>query len=107
MALGGLLLLAQEMLLSFIYLLKLKVCHRDICFYHDRAGILHNGEIIAATPEERAEKHDSGTKIQLMCLNEADITEDQIDNVVYEKPFLKLTSFRNLLSLHQEVPKAS
>ena len=72
-------------------------------FYHDSAAcILHNGEIIAAAQEERftRKKHDSEFPKNSIkyCLNEADITSDQIDNVVfYEKPFLK---FERLLETY-------
>jgi carbamoyltransferase len=63
--------------------------------YHDSAAaLLRDGEIVAAAQEERftRKKHDSRMPVHAIefCLNEAGITADQLDYVVfYEKPFLK------------------
>ena len=72
-------------------------------FYHDSAAcLLKNGEIIAAAQEERftRKKHDAGfphLAIQY-CMNEAGISANQINNVVfYEKPFVK---FERLLETY-------
>ena len=72
-------------------------------FYHDSAAcLLKDGEIIAAAQEERftRKKHDSRfpkNAIQY-CIEEAQISVNQIDNVVfYEKPFLK---FERLLETY-------
>ena len=72
-------------------------------FYHDSAAcLIKNGEIIAATQEERftRKKHDAEFPHHAIeyCLKEAKITANQIDNVVfYEKPFLK---FERLLETY-------
>ena len=72
-------------------------------FYHDSAAcILCDGEIVAAAQEERftRKKHDSGFPHHAIqyCLKEAEITADQINNVVfYEKPFVK---FERLLETY-------
>ncbi len=72
-------------------------------FYHDSAAsILKDGEIIAAVQEERftRKKHDSDFPHNSIkfCINEAGITGDKIDLVVfYEKPFLK---FERLLETY-------
>ena len=64
-------------------------------YYHDSAAaIIKDGEIIAAAQEERFTriKQDSEFPINAVkyCLNEAGITPDQLDGVVYyEKPFVK------------------
>ena len=64
-------------------------------FYHDSAAcILQDGKIIAAAQEERftRKKHDSSFPHQALkyCLKEANITPQEISNVVfYEKPFVK------------------
>ena len=72
-------------------------------FYHDSAAcLLKDGEIIAAAQEERftRKKHDAGFPRHaiLYCLQEAGITEKDIENVVfYEKPFVK---FERLLETY-------
>ena len=71
------------------------------CFYHDAAAaLLKDGVLIAATEEERfsRKKHDSGypTHAVAYCLEEAGITADELDYVVfYEKP---LPKFERLLT---------
>jgi carbamoyltransferase len=71
------------------------------CFYHDAAAaILHDGVLIAAAEEERfsRKKHDSGypTLAVQFCLEQAGITPEEIDYVVfYEKP---LPKFERLLT---------
>ena len=72
-------------------------------YYHDSAAcLLKDGEIIAAAQEERftRKKHDARfpkNAIQY-CLEEAGISSNQIDNVVfYEKPFVK---FERLLETY-------
>ncbi len=73
------------------------------CFYHDSAAcLIKNGEIIAASQEERFSriKHDQSFPKNSIkyCLKEANISEDQIANVVfYEKPLLK---FERLLETY-------
>ena len=63
-------------------------------FYHDSAaGLIDNGEIIAAAQEERftRKKHDASYPHNAIkyCLKEANITADKINSIVfYEKPFL-------------------
>ena len=65
------------------------------CFYHDAAAaILRDGVLIAAAEEERfsRKKHDSGYPVHAVqfCLEEARITPDELDYVVfYEKPLPK------------------
>ena len=72
-------------------------------FYHDSAAcLLKNGEIIAAVQEERftRKKHDAGFPRYAIefCLKEAQVSAEQIDNVVfYEKPFVK---FERLLETY-------
>jgi carbamoyltransferase len=72
-------------------------------FYHDSAScLLKDGEIIAAAQEERftRKKHDASFPHHAIqyCLKEAQITADQIENVVfYEKPFMK---FERLLETY-------
>ena len=72
-------------------------------FYHDSAAcIIKNGEIIAAAQEERftRKKHDSNFPNNSIkyCLKEAKIKSEDILNVVfYEKPFLK---FERLLETY-------
>ena len=64
-------------------------------FYHDSAAcLLKDGEIVAAAQEERftRRKQDPGFPHHAIeyCLKEAQISSDEISNVVfYEKPFLK------------------
>jgi len=71
------------------------------CFYHDAAAaLLKDGVLIAATEEERfsRKKHDSGypTHSVAYCLQEAGITAEDVDYVVfYEKP---LPKFERLLT---------
>jgi carbamoyltransferase len=71
------------------------------CFYHDAAAaLLKDGVLIAAAEEERfsRKKHDSGYPALAVqyCLNEAGITADDLDYVVfYEKP---LPKFERLLT---------
>ncbi len=64
-------------------------------FYHDSAAaLIKNGLVLAAAEEERfsRKKHDDkfpGAAV-LYCLNEANITLDQVDFIVfYEKPLLR------------------
>ena len=72
-------------------------------FYHDSAAcVIRNGEIIAAAQEERftRKKHDSNFPNNSIkyCLKEANIKSEDILNVVfYEKPFLK---FERLLETY-------
>lgn len=72
-------------------------------FYHDSAAaIIDDEKIIAAAQEERFTriKHDSAFPINAVeyCLEEAGITLDQVDNVVFfEKPFVK---FERLLETY-------
>jgi len=72
-------------------------------FYHDSAAcLLKDGEIIAAAQEERftRKKHDASFPNHAIqyCLKEANITPNQIGNVVfYEKPFVK---FERLLETY-------
>lgn len=72
-------------------------------YYHDSAAcLLKNGEIIAAAQEERftRKKHDACFPQSAIkyCLEEAKISANQIDNVVfYEKPFVK---FERLLETY-------
>ena len=64
-------------------------------FYHDSAAaLIVNGEIVAAAQEERftRKKHDPAfpTRAVEYCLNQAGLSEDDLDYVVfYEKPFVK------------------
>ena len=66
------------------------------CYYHDSAAcILKDGELIAASTEERFSriKHDNGFPNLAIefCLESAGITTDDLDYAVfYEKPFLKM-----------------
>ncbi|MDC3221719.1 carbamoyltransferase [Planktomarina sp.] len=72
-------------------------------YYHDSSAcLIQDGEIIAAAQEERftRKKHDAGfPKCAIKyCLDQAQISADEIDNVVfYEKPFLK---FERLLETY-------
>jgi carbamoyltransferase len=72
-------------------------------FYHDSAAcIIQDGEIIAATQEERFTrvKHDASFPVNSInyCLEEVKIKPEQIENIVfYEKPFLK---FERLLETY-------
>ena len=72
-------------------------------FYHDSAAALvRDGDIVAAAQEERftRQKHDSRFPSNAVdyCLNEADLTGEQLDLVVfYEKPLLK---FERLLETY-------
>jgi carbamoyltransferase len=71
------------------------------CFYHDAAAaLIHDGVLVAAAEEERfsRKKHDSGypTLAVLFCLEQAGITAEDLDFVVfYEKP---LPKFERLLT---------
>jgi carbamoyltransferase len=71
------------------------------CFYHDSAAALvTDGVLVAAAEEERFSriKHDHGFPSDAIafCLEQAGITADDLDYVVYyEKPFLK---FERILS---------
>ena len=71
------------------------------CFYHDAAAaLLKDGNLVAAAEEERfsRNKHDSGypTHAVAYCLEEAGISADDLDYVVfYEKP---LPKFERLLT---------
>tara|TARA_Y100001935_G_scaffold121525_1_gene100629 strand:- start:98569 stop:100413 length:1845 start_codon:yes stop_codon:yes gene_type:complete len=72
-------------------------------FYHDSAACLTvNGKIVAAAQEERftRKKHDDQFPVYASryCLNEAGITLDELDAIVfYDKPFLK---FERLLETY-------
>jgi len=75
------------------------------CYYHDSAAaILKNGEIVAACHEERftRKKHDKNFPFNALkyCLEEADISVNQIGNIVYyDDPYLSLDRVLvNLLS---------
>lgn len=65
------------------------------CFYHDSAAVLlHDGDLVAAAQEERytRKKHDYGFPEHAIsyCLQQAGITADDLDYVVfYEKPLPK------------------
>jgi len=75
-------------------------------YYHDSAAaILCNGEILAASQEERftRKKGDSDFPDHAVdfCLDEAGITEDEVDYLVfYENPY---TKFERLLSTYHTV----
>ncbi len=80
------------------------------CYYHDSAAaLIHDGDLVAAAEEERfsRKKHDFSfphLAIQF-CLDEAGITTDDIDYVVfYEKPLKKFE--RILLTTLQQFPKS-
>lgn len=79
------------------------------CFYHDSAACLvHDGHIVAAAQEERftRKKHDPRfpKKAIEYCLDEAGISKDRLDYVVfYDKPFL--TFERLLMSYLTVAPK--
>ena len=79
------------------------------CFYHDSAACLvRDGQIVAAVQEERytRRKHDPRFPKNAIkyCLQEADITADQLDHVVfYDKPLL--TFERLLLTYLTVAPK--
>lgn len=72
-------------------------------FYHDSAAaLIKDGEIVAAAQEERfsRKKHDAGfpSKAISYCLQEAGITIDELEAVVfYDKPLLK---FERLLETY-------
>ena len=72
-------------------------------FYHDSAAaLIEDGRIVAAAQEERftRRKHDPGFPHHAIayCLEEAGITADGLDHVVfYDKPFLK---FERLLETY-------
>ncbi|MGD9077101.1 MAG: carbamoyltransferase [Desulfobacteraceae bacterium] len=79
------------------------------CFYHDSAACLvRDGQIVAAVQEERytRRKHDPRFPKNAIkyCLQEANITADQLDYVVfYDKPLL--TFERLLLTYLTVAPK--
>lgn len=79
------------------------------CFYHESAAcLIKDGEIIAASAEERFSriKHDSSFPAQAInfCLKQAGASVGQLDYVVfYEKPFIKFQ--RNLLISLRYYPK--
>ena len=79
------------------------------CFYHDSAAcLLRDGQIVAAVQEERytRKKHDPRFPRNAIkyCLQEGDITADQLDYVVfYDKPLL--TFERLLLTYLTVAPK--
>jgi carbamoyltransferase len=80
------------------------------CYYHDSAAvILRDGLLIAAAEEERfsRKKHDYGFPHQAIdfCLQEAGITAQELDYVVfYEKPLLKFE--RILMTTLQTFPQS-
>ncbi|GJM40218.1 MAG: nodulation protein [Ardenticatenaceae bacterium] len=80
------------------------------CYYHDSAAaILKDGVLIAASEEERfsRKKHDFGypTKAIAFCLEEAGITAQDLDYVVfYEKPLQKFE--RILMTTLQTFPQS-
>lgn len=79
-------------------------------FYHDSAAaLIHDGKIVAASMEERfsRKKHDNGFPTQAVqfCLEEAGITANDLDYVVfYEKPLVKFE--RILQSTLNTFPKS-
>ena len=79
------------------------------CFYHDSAAcLLKNGNIVAAAQEERfsRKKHDPRFPKNAVnfCLDEAGITIDEVDHLVYyDKPLL--TFERLLMSFLTTAPK--
>lgn len=88
-------------------------------YYHDSAAaLLCDGDIVAAAQEERfsRKKHDPGfpKRAVAYCLEEAGITIDQVDYVVfYDKPFIKFerllmtylgTAPKGLLSFYDQMP---
>ena len=76
-------------------------------FYHDSAAcLLKDGDIIAAAQEERfsRKKHDHNFPSNAIkyCLNEANISVDQLDFVsFYDKPFVK---FNRILETYLAFP---
>ncbi len=80
------------------------------CYYHDSAAaILKDGELIAASEEERfsRKKHDFGYPTQAIafCLEQAGITAHDLDYVVfYEKPLQKFE--RILMTTLQTFPQS-
>ena len=80
------------------------------CYYHDSAAaILKDGVLIAASEEERfsRKKHDFGypEKAIAFCLEEAGITAQELDYVVfYEKPLQKFE--RILITTLQTFPQS-
>ncbi|MCP5101639.1 MAG: hypothetical protein GY943_39345 [Chloroflexi bacterium] len=80
------------------------------CYYHDSAAaILKDGELIAASEEERfsRKKHDFGFPHHAIefCLEQVGITAQDLDYVVfYEKPLQKFE--RILMSTLQNFPKS-
>jgi carbamoyltransferase len=80
-------------------------------YYHDAAAaLLRDGQLVAAAQEERfsRKKHDSGFPSLAIeyCLQEAGITADELDYVVfYEKPLVKFG--RILLNTLATYPRSS
>jgi carbamoyltransferase len=80
------------------------------CYYHDAAAaVLRDGVLVAASEEERFSrvKHDFGFPHKAIdfCLEEAGITAQELDYVVfYEKPLLKFE--RILLTTLQTFPQS-
>lgn len=79
------------------------------CYYHDSAACLvKNGEIIAASSEERFTriKGDNSFPHHAInfCLNEANISIEEVDDIVYyENPIKKFS--RVMMSTHLNAPK--
>lgn len=78
------------------------------CLYHDAAAaIIKDGEIIAASQEERftRKKHDSRVPVNVVrfCLKETGITMEEVDYVVYyDNPLLTLDRYmKNLLYINE------
>ena len=80
------------------------------CYYHDSAAaLIKDGELIAASMEERfsRKKHDNDFPTQAVrfCLEQAGITSNDLDYVVfYEKPLVKFE--RILLTTLNTFPKS-
>lgn len=80
------------------------------CYYHDAAAaLIEDGALVAASEEERfsRKKHDFGFPKNAIefCLNEAGITGQDLDYVVfYEKPLQKFE--RILMTTLQTFPKS-
>lgn len=81
------------------------------CYYHDAAAaLIRDGELIAAAQEERfsRKKHDNSFPQQAIdfCIQQAGITSDDLDYVVfYEKPLVKFG--RILLNALATYPRSS
>ncbi len=80
------------------------------CFYHDAAAaLIQDGRTVAAAMEERfsRKKHDNSypEKAIAFCLNQAGITVNDLDHVVfYEKPLVKFE--RILLTMLNTFPQS-